>query len=285
MLRFVYTATIVAAVAAVSACAPHQGTGPAFRSFKDDPRGACYAERQDLERQGTRFDTSFERPARGVGDVIAAAERYLTVLVSGELGLVETLATVNADLERENTWVGWTADAFDTLTACRRANALAINNSLKAGRISRAVAEQRLATVREAYREDTARFRQFADQIALNTATFAEIYTDFALIGGAEPVEISPAPIARPARAPDAGATAKRAPKKAAKQKRRIRLARVAPQDSAAPAAKPELEKLRGALLTNTRKRDEVYQRIERARAFDDVLDLAGSLQPRARTV
>lgn len=265
MTRFVVTGLMVGAV--LAACAPQGGTGPAFRSFTDDARGACFAERQELERQGTRFDTSFKAPARTADEILAVAERYLTVLISGERSFVETLTLANRDLARENKWVGWTSDAFDTLTACRRANALAVNQALKAGRIGRAAAEKRLSEIRSLYREDTARFRQFADQIALNTATFAEVYTDFALLSGAEPVRISPPPVARPDRA---AAPGREVP-------RQTRLVRTAPKDSATPLARPALDALRSELLTNTRKRDEIYERIEKARATEETFDLARS--------
>jgi hypothetical protein len=261
----------IAALPLLGACSATTGTGPAFKSFVNDPRGACFAERRELEREGTRFDESL---ASGAGDssVVAVAERYLAVLLSGERSLAETAALVTADLERETTWIGWTADAFETLTACRRASALAVNNRVRAGQIDRATAERRLAEIRDLYREDTARFRRFADRIALNNAAFAEVQTEFALAAGAAPIVVAlvlgvcsaPKP-ARPA------------------PKRRARLVRAAPSDSTAPAVRPALAALNGALLTNTRKRDEVFQQIERARAVEDSFDLAAVDTPRTR--
>ncbi len=265
---------ITLAALALAACGPQQGTGPAFRSFADDARGACFNERQELERQGDRFGESFDQRQSAAGQTGSVVARYLSVLLSGERSFLEVLGIVNDDLERENRWIGWTVDAFDNLTACRRANTLAINGDLRAGRIDRQTAETRIEAVRTAYREDIARYRQYADQVALNTTRFADLYRDIA-VDNDQPTDRIDAVLNTSKSEqsdPNPPKTEQVAPKpRRATATRPGRLKIEAP----APTARASIGELEAELLTNVRKRDELIERIDAAETEVTGFDLA----------
>jgi hypothetical protein len=263
-----------------------QGRGT-FLADQGDP---CLVERQDLERYGVEIKSSFDtlldagyaiggvldsiRQTGRVGGTIGSggitvAGGYIEALRAESGTVLDLMRNASRDVEAENQRIDALLASFETLSACRKAGAAAIRADYQASRINRADAEAGMSAVRRAFAEDTARFREIAEQISKNTDTYAEVYNEIAADNDGDELVVGPYRREAYQSGRPSAQVVKRRPNKKSTPAGSLRA------EAPAPTVKPEVDRLQDQLLTNVRKRDEVINRVETASVDAQDLDLA----------
>ncbi|WP_299437246.1 SH3 domain-containing protein [uncultured Rhodospira sp.] len=180
-----------------------------YLSDKDDK---CYAQRAALDSTGNTFETEVLRNvllgagAGALGALLADENPF----VGAGLGAAAALAgTLLYDLQRqtgnsvelteaaikgvreENTRIDLLLTRFEALRGCRYDEAQDIREALDAGRITRAVAEERMAAVRERYQEDVRQMERIASNISDRTEGYAAVYNQIAADNGGRQLEVN----------------------------------------------------------------------------------------------
>ena len=270
-----------------TATAPQQAARSDFLADRSDP---CHVERQALEASGGQIESPVQglldagfaiggvldsiRETGRVGgtigpDGITVAGGYIEALRQENGTILDLVRDATRDIEAENRRIDDLVAAFDQLGACRKAGAAAIRADYQAGRVSREDAAAGMVVLRGAYREDIARVRLLLEQIGENTRTYAQVYNEIAEDNDADAIELGPyRPEVHKSGRASARVVRRRTNARRATKKGSLQAATV-------PEAKPEVQRMQNALLTNVRKRDTMIQRIETAEASTGDLDLA----------
>lgn len=183
--------------------------------YLSDESDKCYSQRAALDSTGNTFETEVLR-----NTLLGAGAGALTALVAGEnpfagaaIGGAAALAgTLLYDLQRqssnpvvvtdaaikgvreENARIDLLLSRFEALRACRRQEAADIRAGLAEGRLTRSQAEERMAGVRERYREDIEQLDRIASNISERTEGYTAVYNQIAADNGGRHLSVdSPA--------------------------------------------------------------------------------------------
>ncbi|CAK0758352.1 Gly-zipper_YMGG domain-containing protein [Azospirillaceae bacterium] len=106
------------------------------------------------------------------GAALGAAGGYWQHLQQQEKDQAVLTRTVLSDLERENAQIDKSQLAFNQLIGCRKNEAKRIKNDLRANRISRAVAEDRMDSLRQQFESDLKLARMIDENIEKRSENF-----------------------------------------------------------------------------------------------------------------
>ena len=180
--------------------------------YLSDKSDICYSQRVALSDKGSTF---FQDMVAGA--VAASAMAALGAAMSGgDARQVATAAafaglaggymvslqrqqqnptlmarTAISDMQAENANIERTTVAFNNLVNCRKAEAATINQDLRAGRIGRSTAEERMAMVRAKFREDLNKASQINQKIVERSDGFVTVHNQFAVDNGQKVVEVT----------------------------------------------------------------------------------------------
>jgi hypothetical protein len=183
--------------------------------YLSDESDRCYSQRAALDSTGNTFETEVLRNTLlGVGTGVVTAlvtgeDPFAGAVIGGAAALAGTLiynlqrengnpvAVTEAAISgvrQENSRIDLLLDRFAALRACRRQEAADIRADLAADHIPRAVAEERMAGVRERYREDIEQLDRIARNIAERTDGYAAVYNQIAADNGGRQLVVDAPP-------------------------------------------------------------------------------------------
>jgi hypothetical protein len=125
------------------------------------------------------------------GGVVGGAGGYFAALQQQQKDQAGMLAQMQGDLSRENAQIDRTQLAFDQLSDCRFRAAEAVRANLRAGYITRAVAEAQMADLKQRSQRDLALAQTINQQIAKRGSDF-EIAADNVVPGSRAPIPPPP---------------------------------------------------------------------------------------------
>lgn len=173
--------------------------------YLSDKTDVCYTQRAALDSTGNTFETEVLRNVLigAAGGALIAAATGKNALKGGLIGAAAALAgTLLYDLQEkysdpvqltdaaiknvreENERIDLLLTRFDTLKDCRTGEAAAIRADLKAGRITRDVAQERMTLVKQRYDQDVEQLDKIAENIGKRTDGYAAVYNQIAADNG-----------------------------------------------------------------------------------------------------
>lgn len=247
--------------------------------YVSDASDRCISQRRAMAEEGSFFDTEILRSALlgaaggaataaltgqsvGKGALIGAglglAAGYLNKLQSEGLSGTQIASRVGGEVADENRRIDRLINAFDDISACRKAEAAAIQSAFNAKTINRETAEEQMAGVRTKFAEDRAKFKEIALKIDEKSKNNAAIYNDIAADSGGNELEVR-----EYNRGKKSTKVNKRRPKKSA-----------GTEEGSLQANKSEVNSLQRECLTNVQKRDDCFDKVAEAEEVEGDLDL-----------
>lgn len=239
----------------------------AFGNYIDDT-DVCVNQRREMVDAASFFD---QETLGGIAVAVGAGVVTGLLTQSVETGLIVTAtliagvylnkyleegrdatgvtSAVRNDVQKANSQIDDTLVAFKALDKCRLDEAKAIRAELRGDRITRTVAQEKMAAVKARRQEDIEKFRDLADNISESTVAYASAYNEIAANNNRRGFEIG-----------DTG-TVKRSRKRAKPKKANDRLT---------GASGREVQRLERDCLTNAQKRDECFDIADKAETAQD---------------
>ncbi len=242
-----------------------------------DKSDRCFAQRTGLAENGQAFDPKLLEAtllgaiagggsavltggsvARGalIGAGIGLAAGYLRKLQEDGLNGNEIAMRARGDIQKDNARIDALLVSFDALSACRRQEASTIQSAYNAKTIDRPTADAQMATVRQKFSEDRAKFREIAEAISSKSDDNAAIYNVIAADSGANALEVQEY---RPGRR-SASLTRKSSTP--------------GTEDGSLKAGNRELNALQKETLTNVQKRDDCFEKVMAAEEVEGGMTL-----------
>lgn len=247
--------------------------------YVGDGDDVCFAERRSLAEEGSPFDSKVvqstllgaasgglialvtgQSVAKGVviGAGLGLAAGYLSKLQEEGLNGNQITQRVRGEVREDNRRIDRLLVAFDRLSDCRKREAATVQAAFNDGSIDRATAEERMAEVRGRFAEDRQKFREIADAISEKSRNNAALYNDIAADNGGRALEVQ-----EYRRGRSGGVVRRKTAQKEA-----------GTEEGSLVANKSEVNGLQSDCLTNVKKRDDCYKKVEEAEDLEEDIEL-----------
>lgn len=207
--------TALGAALMLASCQTSNITSQLPGGYTADKGDACHAERVALDQSGNTFETEIFRNAliggvagavtaavtgrnvfvgAGIGVAAAAAGTYLVNLQSNSANATALTNDAIKNVREENQRIDRLLANFDRLRDCRRGEARAVRADLAGGKITKAVAETRMATIKSNYNRDLKQLDDIAKNISNRSESYAAAYNQIAADNGGKHLDASVRP-------------------------------------------------------------------------------------------